>query len=255
LLTLLAILLLVFRSRSRRWHGRWLDYRLAAEWIRQLRQLAPLGMGVRVQEARGHQKSYEDSSATWMAWYVKALERNLGLPETCITADYLKKYLDNLLNLAKDQQAYHLISSQSFHLIGRRLHKTGVVLIGATITSCLLHLLPLLMKEVLWPAGFANLLTFLCGFLPALGAALAGINNQGEFKPLAKTSESMHREYIALTAGLNQFMADLETGDARPVARQLKTIREAACRMSHLMIEELSDWRITYHNRPLDLPA
>ncbi|TSA32678.1 MAG: hypothetical protein D4R64_15595 [Porphyromonadaceae bacterium] len=58
LITLLGILFLVFRSRSKRWHSRWLDYRLAAEWIRQLRLLAPLGMGIRVHVTRGNLKPW-----------------------------------------------------------------------------------------------------------------------------------------------------------------------------------------------------
>jgi len=255
LITLLCILFLVFRSRSKRWHSRWLDYRLAAEWIRQLRLLAPLGMGIRVHVARGHQKTYEHSSVTWMAWYVKALERNLGLPNARINAVYLKKYLDDLLVLAQDQQAYHSTNSQSNHLIERRLHRSGIILVGATIAACMIHLLPVFIPELQWPVGFARLLTFLSGFLPALGAALAGINNQGEFKTLAKTSESMQHEYSILSAELSGLKKALQSSDEKSVIHLFKRIKDVAYRISHLMIEELSDWRITYHNRPLDLPV
>jgi hypothetical protein len=255
LITLLGILLLVFRSRSKRWHSRWLDYRLAAEWIRQLKLLAPLGMVIRVHETRGHQKTYEHPSATWMAWFIKALERNLGLPNARIDAVYLKKYLADLLVLTQDQQTWHSTNSQSNHLIEKRLHRSGILLVGATIAACMIHLLPLFIPELHWPEGFAYLLTFLCGFLPALGAALAGINNQGEFKTLAKTSESMQHEYAALSAELSGLQIALQSSEEKSVNHLFKRIKVAAYRISHLMIEELSDWRITYHNRPLDLPV
>lgn len=255
LLTLLCILVLVYRSRNRRWHSRWLDYRLAAEWIRQLLQLAPLGMGVRVHETRGHQKSYEHPAATWMAWYVKSMERSLGLPDIRLDKAYLEKYLKGLQDLTREQMDYHAVKSESNHLIEIRLHRSGVILIGITITACSLHLLPLLITGLQWPEGFAWLLTFLCGFLPALGAAVAGINNQGEFKRLSKTSESMHHEYKILSAEIALLHKELQTGDCRSVMNTFKKIKKAAYRISQLMIDELSDWRITYHNRPLDLPV
>ncbi|MCX6224864.1 MAG: hypothetical protein NTV01_08985 [Bacteroidia bacterium] len=255
LLSLFCILFLVFRSHTRRWHSRWLDYRLTAEWIRQLIQLAPLGIGKTIHETRGHQKSYEHPSATWMAWYVRALERNLGLPHARIDESYLKKFLDNLLALIHNQETYHAGNSIVNHRIERFLHQSGIVLITATIASCSIHLLPLFIPGLSWEGGFAHLLTFLCGFLPALGAALAGINNQGEFKRLTKTSESMQRAYIELSDELMEIRQKLQTSDGKAVIPLFPLIKDLAHRVSHLMIEELSDWRITYHNRPPTLPT
>ena len=40
---IVAILALVFLGRRRRWHERWIDYRLTAELVRHLRLVAPLG--------------------------------------------------------------------------------------------------------------------------------------------------------------------------------------------------------------------
>jgi hypothetical protein len=255
LFALFCILLLVFRSRSRRWHSRWLDYRLAAEWIRQLRLLAPLGLGIRVQETRGHKKSYEHPTKTWMAWYVKALERSLGLPDAKIDLPYLNKYLNDLLVFVTDQKAYHFSNAQSNHLIEVRLHRSGIILISATIAACVLHLLPLINPELHWQEGLAYILTFLCGFLPAFGAALAGINNQGEFKSLSKTSDSMQREYAAISEELSLLKITLETCKDKNDTHLFKKIKDITYRISYLMIEELNDWRITYNNRPLELPV
>jgi len=255
LLTLLFILLLVFQSRSGRWHSRWLDYRLAAEWIRQLRQLAPLGMVIRVREKRGHQKSYEHPSSTWMAWYVKALERNLGLPDAKVDKQYLGKYLENLLDLTNDQQAYHADKAKENHQIEKRLHGTGITLVFATIAACAIHLSPIFSHAWHLPAWFSHLLTFLCGFMPALGAALAGINNQGEFKRMAKTSESMQREYLVLSDEISVLKEALKVGGDKIDVQLFNKIKDKAFHLSVMMVEELSDWRITYHNRPMDLPA
>jgi len=255
LVTLLCILFLVFRSRSKRWHSRWLDYRLAAEWIRQLKLLAPLGIGIRVQETRGHKKSYEHPSKTWMAWYVKALERSLGLPDAQLDFVYLNKYLNDLFAFVNDQKTYHSTNALNNHLIEERLHRSGVILIGATIAACVMHLLPLINPELHLRSGIAYLLTFLCGFLPALGAAVAGINNQGEFKSLSKTSESMQSEYATISEEISVLQLSLKSCKGEADMHLYRKIKDITYRISYLMIEELSDWRITYNNRPLDLPV
>lgn len=255
LLTLLLILLLVFRSRAKRWHGQWLDYRLAAEWIRQLKLLSPLGLGIRVQEARGHKKTYEHPSKTWMAWYIKSLERSLGLPNAKIDFEYINKNIKGLFDFVSDQKDYHLKNSKRNHLIEKRLHKLGVMLIGATVGACLLHLVPLLIQGLHWKESISHFLTFLCGFLPALGAALAGINNQGEFKSLSKTSDSMQREYTLIASELLDIQSEINEFRNYSDAQPYRKLKDITFRISYLMIEELNDWRITYHNRPMDLPV
>lgn len=255
LLTLLCILFLVSRSHTKRWHSRWLDYRLAAEWIRQLKQLAPLGIGKTIHETRGHQKSYEHPSSTWMAWYVRAMERNLGLPYARIDEHYLNRYLDSLMALMQDQKAYHAVNSRVNHRIEHFLHQSGIVLISATIASCAIHLLPVFIPGLHLSTNLAHVLTFLCGFFPALGASLAGINNQGEFKRLTKTSESMEKAYAEFAGELAEIQQKLKDSGATGVIPLFPKIKDLAHRVSHLMIEELSDWRITYHNRPPTLPT
>lgn len=190
-----------------------------------------------------------------MAWYVKALERSLGLPDITLDTPYLLNYLDNLQVLTDDQLRYHAGKAEGNRLIEKRLHRTGVLLIGITIAACSLHLLPLPIPVLHWPEGWAWLLTFLCGFLPAFGAAIAGINNQGEFKQLAKTSESMHHEYSLLSGEITAQKQELLSCEGRSLANSIKKTKKTAYRISQLMIDELSDWRITYHNRPIDLPV
>jgi hypothetical protein len=169
--------------------------------------------------------------------------------------DDLEKYIDGLIELVKDQKAYHTLNAKRNHLITERLHHYGIMLVGATIAACFLHLLPVMIPKLHWPEGFSYLLTFLCGFMPALGASLAGINNQGEFKSMFKTSESMNHEYSLFYEELDRLKNSIQSCKEGADVHLFRRIKETAYHISFLMIEELSDWRITYSNRPLDLPT
>ena len=60
------------------WHERWLDYRIVAELIRHLRLIAPLGGFRPFPQIPAHWGTYGQPSASWMAWYVRAVERASG---------------------------------------------------------------------------------------------------------------------------------------------------------------------------------
>jgi len=65
----------------------------------------------------------------------------------------------------------------------------------------------------------------------------------------------MQHEYFKLSAELSGLKTALQSSDEKSGIHLFKRIKDVAYRISNLMIEELSDWRITYHNRPLDLPV
>jgi len=255
LLTILSILYIVFRSYTKRWLGRWLDYRLAAEWVRQMKLLAPLGIGKTIYETKGYQKSYVPPTATWMAWYIKNLERNLGLPHVRIDSTYLVKYLDNILKMIQSQKLYHSNNSLIYQRIGKKLHRSGIAMLVATFAITFAHLLPLFSKTILLTPVLSQNLIFFSGFLPALAAALAGINNQGEFKRMAKSSGAMQHEYDRLSLELSGLQKRLESQQGKSVLHFYILLKDLANRTAHLAFEELSDWGVTYQNRPLSLPV
>jgi hypothetical protein len=63
------IVLLVWRGSKRHWHERWMEYRLLAELIRQIRILIPLGGGRPVPSPPIHLGVYENLTQTWMYWH------------------------------------------------------------------------------------------------------------------------------------------------------------------------------------------
>jgi sensor histidine kinase regulating citrate/malate metabolism len=96
-----------------------------------------------------------------------------------------------------------------------------------------------------WLEAHANLLTFLAAFLPALGAALAGIRETGDFDKVAERS----RKTAAVLSNLSHAIADAQqsltldkTGDMLLAAAQVLT-------------EDLAAWQAVYGHKRLELPA
>ena len=102
-------------GRTRHWHERWIDYRLTAELVRHLRMVAPLGGRRLFPQIPAHRVTYGQPGATWMAWYVRAVERWLGLPGAVIDKTYLDDYLKHLEHLVIGQISYHQTTVRRCH--------------------------------------------------------------------------------------------------------------------------------------------
>ncbi len=249
-----TILGLVFFSRKSRWHGRWLDYRMTAESVRQLKLFLPLGGGKPFPQMAAHLTQYGNPSATWMTWYVQAIERLAGLPSVKADRNHLRNCLKEYAGLLAEQEEYHGRNAGIYEKLEHRLHKTGELTLWLTLCACLLHLVPVIFPQFHLQSGFGNTLTFLCGFLPALGASMAGINHQGEFKRIAKNSMGMEEQLSVLALQtetlLNELIAENETTDSL-----FLKITDLSREIANLMINEVSDWKVVYQDRPPVLPA
>ena len=117
-------------------------------------------------------------------------------------------------------------------------------LFRVTILGVFVHLVPYLprLNFIVYGRGWDSLLVFAAAALPAVGAALAAINNLGEFQRLAKRSRAMSANFDALEAELKTLGAN-----ARPP--RLADLAPIATRMASAMIDEVSDWRIVVNDR------
>ena len=254
IVTILTVLALVFEGRRRRFHARSIDYRMMAEMMRHLRLVAPLGGGPPFPQLPAHWTTYGQPGTTWVAWYVRAVERAMGLPNAVMDKDHLNRSLTHLRDSVSAQIDYHAVNAQRCGLIEHRLHLWGLWLFALTLVACGIHLLPHIAHMVPSPV-LSAWLTILCGFLPAVGASLAGINNQGEFRRVARRSEAM-REHLGL---LLQQIDDLrhQVAHAPEQARpQFSGLASAlADDTARLMVNEVLDWRVVFLDRPLNPPA
>lgn len=246
-LVLLIMVGLPLLARRRRWHQRWLEYRILAELIRELRVLIPLGGGRPLPRTPAHLANYGDPTQSWMYWQVRAVARAAGLPDAEVTAPYAAIQLQHLSNFvgAKGgggQIDFHHNNCERLERIHHRLHQLSLGLFSLTIAGVAANwLLPLALPIQHPWVGRWLILT--AAFFPALGAALATINNQGEFARLQRRSRAMSDGFEALKAK----MAALRV---QAPAIDLAAVTDLAGKITAMMVDENIDWRIVV----LDLP-
>ena len=242
-------LVLVCLALASRWHERWMDCRMLAELIRQLRLLVLMGGGRPFPHVPDHLAMYGDPARSWMYWQMRAVARDTNLPDTTVNRDYLLDCLDHLAGVVGSetggQWGFHARTGMRAHRLHHRLERASLVLFILTFAGILIHL------ALAWPGIFPHeageacdrWLVLVSATAPALGAALAGINNQGEFKRLSKRSQAM-------ADGLSRIARDivrLRTGD-QPL--RLSDVLQVSERLGELMIQEVMDWRIMFADRP-----
>jgi hypothetical protein len=240
-----TILLTWLYGHRHQWHRRWLECRHLAEGIRQLRIFTPLGISGAADRPRRAAATEED----WINWYAWTLRRLLPLPDRPVDRTYLEKIRQAVLHAEiNDQIGYHQRNAARMHMLDHRLHLTGVVLFGVTAALCVAFLILVWVGAVdrIEPPHkllVLNALTFLTALLPTLGAALAAIHAQGEFRTLADQSSRTAKRLAAI----GTIISAEEPSFARTIDRIEKT--------SDVLTAELREWHTIFRTRPLALPA
>ncbi len=231
---ILLIIMITVIGNIKRWHERWIDYRLLSEQLRQLRFLAPLGLTTPAFRVPAHD-TYGDPRNSWVNWHFRAVVREAGLVEAKIDAGYLGSYRAFLSEQEITGQInYHKRNSPRFHRIHDTLHIIGSALFVLTVIACLSHLY-----------FHKDWLTICAAIFPALGAAFYSIRTQGEFELIAKRSDAM-------SAHLENLRNELDKADFVPSYRLLGFIAENT---AEIMTSENLDWRIVFQSKRLVLPG
>jgi hypothetical protein len=241
---IVTILLIIIGGRRQLLHERWIDYRTLAERLRLAQFLSFWGGGGQELPTSPHLATYGNPAATWMRWYYREFERSAGLPNVKFDEPYLQAcrqlWREKLL---QEQIDYHRTTHHRFHKLEHRLHRIGLFLFWATLAVCLTHIV-LTYLEVELPGEW---LVLLAAFLPALGAALAGIRSQGEFQRVA-------RRCLAMEARLKEYQQELDRLPTREHELDSVRLRDLSRRVAQTMANEMLDWRVVFQDRPLALP-
>jgi Protein of unknown function (DUF4231) len=260
---LLVIVLLLKIGQTRHWHERWMEYRLLAELIRQLRLLIPLGGGKPFPRVPAHLVVYGNLTQTWMYWHMRAIARATGIPEVKVTREYVLDCLSYVSRFVggpnEGQLRFHRETERRSNHIAHRLHATSSSLFVLTIVSIGAHLLLGLAGSASIPqwlhfhfldvhhARLDRWLVLLSATLPAFAAALAAISNQGEFARLAKRSAAMADSFQQFAAQIAELNSDDGQGRDSP---KLSEVIPLAGKIAEVMVDEVADWRVVFMDRP-----
>ncbi len=135
-----TIVLLVWRGSRRHWHERWMEYRLLAELIRQIRTLIPLGGGRPLPSTPIHLGGYENLTQTWMYWHMRAVARATGLPPAKVTAEYLRNCLEYMAKLVGGQLDFHKKTLTRSKVMAELLHPMASELFLISLCYVLIRL-------------------------------------------------------------------------------------------------------------------
>ncbi len=264
----LAIILLITHilrnGKKNCWHQRFLDARIIAEHLRHARFLALVGLsggGIRPSTAG------KSSSERMIEWYLRALFRELVVPNTCVdeTTNYLKKIKETMvkceLNGPNGQIHYNKQNHAMLKELDHWLHKKGEWLFFATAWICSIYLF---LMFFYWLDNYLTVIsekyygcyetflvvlktpfTFLAAICPTFAAALTGIRYQGDFKAFAERSYATQKRL--------EEIRDILDNPNR--VKNLSTTggRFKAC--AEIMAHDVGAWRMIYNNRPLEAPG
>jgi hypothetical protein len=232
LLILMCIIVIYRLARTRRWHERWLDYRLLAEHFRQMLILLALGPSSLFAVHATIFAAGDDPRNSWMNWHFRAYLRQAGLLNVRITSGYLRNVASFLKQHSVARQIeYHERNSQRHRKMSIRSYGASLLLFGLTLIACLWHLLD--GESSSWLFGL------IATFFPAVAAALAGIQHQGEFERIERRSEGMRQQLQQIAQQLDDLLESTKQ-------ITLVVVSHIARMAAQLMIDELLDWRVVF---------
>lgn len=258
-IAIVAIIFVTWYGNHRRWHERWIDYRLLAEQLRQQRFLMPLGRVLPSAPGTPVYISDDDPNNSWMQWHFRAIVRAAGMVGMRFDEDYLRAactFVRSVFGRTEGidgQVEYHHSNADRLHRADKTLHAAGYVLFGLALLACLLHLVNSGLGWFLEPLfdheGWLALgLTFITVVGPAFGGALTAIRFQGEFERVIKRSRAMKGQLEKISDELG----NCQIAGAKPSSGALG---EIATTGAQLMVAEVLDWRTVFLARPLGLPG
>lgn len=201
-LALVGITALISANHRRRWHERWISYRLLAELCR--KQFALCAVGRSLSGADVLRLTFDSADPklapreAWVAWYFTAAMRAADFPEgTMATAKRRAAAIGQ--SLLAEQIAYHETRLERMHGAGQRIGWLSEIFFGLTLLIAIAKFF----GAVGSLGPFVHWAALAGAFLSAFAGACLGIRAYAEFSMLARQSAYMVRV-------LHQAKADLD---------------------------------------------
>lgn len=263
-----AIVMLVRRGRRSDWHGQWLETRQLSEYLRLGRHLFHIGA------LRDFVSLPSPGNAETMSeWYLRASFREIGLPSARLESAYLRVVLESALATEiSEQRSYNASNAKDLTKIHHMLHSTGELCFSATIAFLLTYLAAWMIDSVVLFAqahaeevahladaehgwfhemlefGIKPVVSIAAAALPALGAALSGINQQGDFESFAERSQATEGNLANAEKRIVLLLSE-------PAQPDLQYATAILVEMTDILSSDVAAWRQQFSRKRLALPA
>ncbi len=246
---LLAILGIVVASELRRWHERWIAYRLLAELCRKQRMLARLGWSLPIAQVAELARDPEQNGPprdAWVAWYVTAMMRGAAVPHGAI-AEHAPRARHIGETVIATQTDYHKRRARRSRIAARRLVDLGELAFGATFALVSLKLgvmVHALLQGTLAAAersGTASWVGFVCTALAALSAGFVSLRAYAEF-------DLLHLQSARMLRVLAETKQEIEAIDpSRPLAAS--SLGAALHDLALAMLQDVQGWSLLFRTK------
>jgi len=232
LFAIITILLVIWLGRKYRLHERWLEARVLAEQFRAWAFLASIAQAPPTARLPPY-ASAKTATLDWTGWYFRARVREQVMHSASLTPEYLANYERDLLRVVEDQAKHHSEKGKARKRTFEQTELATTILFALTALACFAHLVsrPLFNVE---DAVFLTTLGAATAALPAFGAALEGLQAQGEYQRLAERAEGMHDYFLSIQESLSARKTN---------SPSYSLLANLAHEVSGVMLDELSDWR------------
>lgn len=250
---LAMIALLVWGNIRRRWHQRWMDYRLLAELCRKQEALALFGWRLPAAQARravGERAAHRAEASAlepaphsaWVRWCFDALVRAAPLPADALSGAALEQARQIVrARLIGGQVEYHRARQADSETASRRLRALALWSFVATVLLVALKLV--LLPRAAEPAHVVGMIT---AILPAISAAAFGFRTYAELEINAR--ESTRMEAVMAAAGRRIEAMPLD----HPLASQELAAEVFA--LANEMLRDIEGWEHLFRVKELEAP-
>jgi hypothetical protein len=226
---------------AKRWHQRWLEYRLLAERFRYVELMLPLGAAMDVAIARP-----EDARRMWHQRYFEA-----QVAGTAHLSQTAREFRDHALNVMAHQVEYHRLNHAHRGATARLLNAwvkwAFVGALGACVGEIVLAVLGVDDGPVV--RIVRTTLVFLSAWLPVLSAACYVIVSHAEYAKVADAS----REARGRIAGLYSELEAIRVDDLPATPESLKPLRKTVVDFVVIAITEATGWRAMLRDKNVPL--
>ena len=241
------LLLEAVRSTRSDWHARWIIYRSLSERLRCLDFLGPLTESI-PGPLGGGGINRQGSAREFSASFVQAVTREYGLAPAQVDTNFLGRRAQALASVISSQAAFQHRVAHRYESVEKALQRAGILLFVGAVVLCLLDVFRAITPELserMNAHGFSGVrVATAAAIVPALGAALAGLAAQGEYKRLAKRAEAMSKT-------LEHLLVDLRS-HAKPSLRTLQTL---SAQLAEVLTSEVQEWQVLVASKPPTLPT